>query len=508
MTRRAVVLLVVLVVVAVAALSGASALSLSTATLASSSGDIARLQSRALAWSGVQAALAELAEQRRDLLVGKPPRLTAAWDLYTMPDGRRAVVRLLPMRAASDSATPPAGPTNRPTPRLGASGSASAGDGGDEPLAISEAARINLNTATPEMIAAVTGCEPALADAIVAARPFGSVDDLLRVSGVAPDFLDDESEFGPPRDVLTVFSADPNVQAGVGASEDTVGLQRLNLNTPWSDRLGRDLDQRFGDGAGETVKWLMGSGKTFGSLSEIVGAMRLGSSLSTSVWAMPLDFLTTTPDPFLPGKIDLMTAPARVLAAVPGISREAADEIVRARESLADDLRITPTWPVSEGILDADQMQQALDHVVTRSMQWRVRVEVGIAPAEGDGPLERRMVLEAVLDVASERPRVAYLREIGPLEGRPRATGQEDEDTTGSDRSAAASTQPPAATARGSTARAPESGSSEPPANPPAPVAPDATASPSLPPRPDEGEAAPVDRRVGRWASPGDGAPR
>ena len=76
-----------------------------------------------------------------------------------------------------------------------------------------------------------------------------------------------------------------------------------------------------------------------------------------------------------------------------------------------------------------------VDLVTTRCMQWRVRVEAGLARADGAGPgiggpvsgaaaggglesldLRPRVVLEAVIDVASQRPRVAYLRDVTLLE--------------------------------------------------------------------------------------------
>ena len=46
--------------------------------------------------------------------------------------------------------------------------------------------RVNLNTAAPEQLRQLPGIGPALAAAIVAARPYASLDDLLRAPGIGP----------------------------------------------------------------------------------------------------------------------------------------------------------------------------------------------------------------------------------------------------------------------------------------------------------------------------------
>src|SRR5690606_583411 len=113
---------------------------------------------------------------------------------------------------------------------------------------------------------------------------------------------------------------------------------------------------------------------------------------------------------------------------------EIAAGIVARRESLAPDLRLSPAWLAEEELLSPEQYQAIADLVTTRSMQWRVRVEAGLtAPgatgfgvsidelsfdefgvldAEGGTRLQRRVELEAVIDVASQRPRVAFLRDV------------------------------------------------------------------------------------------------
>ncbi len=50
-------------------------------------------------------------------------------------------------------------------------------------------ARVRLNQASPDQLMALPGIGPALADRIVAARPFRTLEDLLKVPGVGPKTL-------------------------------------------------------------------------------------------------------------------------------------------------------------------------------------------------------------------------------------------------------------------------------------------------------------------------------
>jgi hypothetical protein len=138
--------------------------------------------------------------------------------------------------------------------------------------------------------------------------------------------------------------------------------------------------------------------------------------------ALPIiiDAFTVVEGEYIQGLVDLNLASAEVLAAIPGISSEAAAQIVDARVRLSPDARQSALWPLAEKLLEASDMTLAIDYLTTRSCQWRVIVEGGFVRADDRSgwqdlaadALEDRVVLEAVIDIASERPRVAYLREI------------------------------------------------------------------------------------------------
>ncbi|MFG0285628.1 MAG: ComEA family DNA-binding protein [Phycisphaerales bacterium JB039] len=421
MKRRAVILPAVLVTLAVGAMIGATALFYADAGRRGAAASLHATQVRALGWSGVQAAMAELASQRDDLLSGEAPQLTSEWVAFSTEGGRAGLFRLLPIGPA-------------------------------EQLAVSETAKLDLNHAPVESIAALPGLTDQLAAAIVAARPLGSMAELLDIEGITPETLygaDPETSASQGvaglfagdaaaalADTATVYSFDPNIQSGVDGVEHR-GDRRLNLNVEWNERLGRALDRRFGAGTGEGVREIMKSGQTFQSESDFVQVLRF-FQLQPADWVAPLDALTASDDEFLAGRVDMNLAPAETLAALPGIDDQIARRIVDAREATSPSTRQSVCWPVLEELMTPEQFQEAVDHLTTRSTQWRIRVEAGLtAPGaadlttsatdleidefgvlvESDGrTLERRIVLDAVIDVASRRPRVAYLRDITHVE--------------------------------------------------------------------------------------------
>lgn len=464
MTRHGSVLMAVLVVVAMGAALGTSALLSVQSHRAGTDAEVRRAQSRALAWSGVQAAMREVAAQRDALLAGGRPDLTGSWTLFEDDLGRQGVVRLIDL------------------------------DGEGEGLAAAESAKLDVNRATEEMLARLPGVGEALAKRIVEERArgaFSSAEELLRVPGVTPELLygaapaelaeelpgaapvepaapEAESRgLGQSRarrsdargaaheltapldlapaaliDLVTVYSFDPNVIAGLGELEGHRGELRVNLNQPWSEDLGRVIARIWNDDVAQGVQRVMNSGVTFKADSDIVKEMRK-FGVTTDFWGMVLDAFCTSDDQYRVGRVDVMNARPEVLACLPGLDMDAARRIVERREQITREQALTPAWivdapPGSEGAVTQEQYEQAADWVSVRSLQWRVRIEVGFtladsaldaegeAGAAGEAELIDRAIWEAVIDASAERPRLAYLRDVSMLEaartiGRTRA---------------------------------------------------------------------------------------
>lgn len=454
LSRRGVVIFAVLIIVVLSALIGWTVLTRADAQMSTLSASMKRTQARAAAWSGIQAIMGQLMVQREALIGGASPELDGEVDVFAEA-GWRGVARVI---------------------------------GRIEP----EAARLNVNSASVEMLVASRAFDAARASAIAAeaaSAPFGSPEDVPELADPRLSRLaarDDPATAGANARASesadgrsgtswtggdigwTAVSADPNVQAGVrgAAGEASFALlsgdRRINLNQAWSEDLGAVFAGRLGPAIGQALKSIMASGRTFVRIRDVLTMVR-SAGVGPAEWGALLDAITTTEDEYLIGRIDLTTATAGALACVPGIDADLAETLVRTRERLDAATLRSLAWPVTEGVLTPEQFERAVDSLTTRSLQWRVRIEAGIEragsgaldatsgivspTARGSGERERsrpaftarsasggsvesiattgatlegRVVFEAVIDVASARPRLALFRDV-TLEGPVRA---------------------------------------------------------------------------------------
>jgi DNA uptake protein ComE-like DNA-binding protein len=502
--RRSFVLLAVLIVVGSALLVVTSLLFLVQAEAAGLRGAADEARGRALCWSGVQVIMQLLQEQRSAMLEGEAPRLEPQYVL--VEEGSVAgVVRLLPI-----------------TP-------------GGERLA-AEAGRIDLAGADAEGLAATGWLEPELAEAIVRhcddRGPIQSVADLLRVDGVTPQLMygpldaltiTDDADFSEddiatrvgrlhaeaePRglaDLVTVYAFEPAVQRD--------GSPRINLNRPWSAEMEREITERFDADTAAAVSAAMSSGTTFRQEGDLFKAMR-GMGIDPSEWAEYADAFTTEKGPFHFGRLDINSAPLEALLSLPGIDRAIAGQIVQVRDGLSAAQRASVVWPLLEGVLAPEAYDTLGGRITTRTFTWRVRLAAGEVDAHDlEGPLRQPVIVEVVFDLAGQRPRVAYLRDIAlmqtaalvasnaTLDGAPEAVragedAEPPEPAAGDDAPGAA--PDPAAPGDGTPGDPALPGDADPsdagdPAAPPPGAAP---GSPSPPPAPAPGAGR---GRIGRW---------
>ncbi len=128
------------------------------------------------------------------------------------------------------------------------------------------------------------------------------------------------------------------------------------------------------------------SKRKFNNIVDLVGAFvkvedpnNLVSYVQSPIQLLNLGFtmptamqnLTTFEGPTIPGRINIMQAPRRILEGIPGFTPEAVDRIVQVREFELDDPdgvdenRKYETWIMVEGIVDIETMKSLMPYICT-----------------------------------------------------------------------------------------------------------------------------------------------
>ena len=315
---------------------------------------------------------------------------------------------------------------------------------------IDEAAKLNLNTATREMLELLPGMTTELAAAILDWRDtdddvtqggaesetygrlmppytaknakFETVEELRLVAGATPDLLDGEDlnrngvldpnendgELSPPFDnrdgrldpglleYLTVYSREPNKRVD--------GNTRTNLNGGNVNQIRTLLGNALGSTRANEIIARAGPipGRTFTSTLEF----SLRGRMTASEFAQVADSLSVTNGEYLEGLINVNTASAAVLACVPGIGADKAEQVVGYRRTHQSELT-SLAWVAQ--VLDQTSAIRAAPYLTTRSFQFTA--DVAAVGHYGRG--YRRTLF--VFDASEGSPRIVYRRDLGRL---------------------------------------------------------------------------------------------
>lgn len=121
------------------------------------------------------------------------------------------------------------------------------------------------------------------------------------------------------------------------------------------------------------------------------------------------DSCTTIDEAYLPALINVNTASKEVLMVLPGMEESDAEAIISAREGLLADQLNTPAWLLNQGILSLERFQAVYPYITTRSWQYHFYV-MGYSIPSG-----RYRVLEVIVDIAGETPRILMMRDLTRL---------------------------------------------------------------------------------------------
>jgi type II secretory pathway component PulK len=334
-----------------------------------------------------------------------------------------------------------------------------------------EASKLNLHTATEEMLTRLPGLTPYLVhgfldfvdrDDIAHAQgaeqeyydnlprpyaafngPLSSVYELFLVRGFNPSVVrGNDANFNCALDLREANENDRELNPGLRAyatvcsydlDEDNDGQIRLDLNDPaetfWQVEVPGPLVEYINSARTNKIKLRHPAELLEGKL-KLPNGTEIASGVGKAELPMVLDKFSGTLDYHLHGLINVNTASAAVLQTLPGLDESLAQNIVATRKGLRAEQRKTTAWLFEEGVLEAEKFKQVAPLLTTRSRQFSFQV-IGYGMPSG-----RYRALEVMIDVAGYEPSVVYLREITRL-GLPfRITPEPNETLTTLQRSA------------------------------------------------------------------------
>jgi type II secretory pathway component PulK len=309
-----------------------------------------------------------------------------------------------------------------------------------------EAGKINLNSASLEMLQRLPGMTAELAASIIdwrdedgdvttggaeseyyllqsegyqcKNRPLETVEEILLIKGASVELLygedtnlngylddhendGDESEPSDNRngrldagfyDYVTVYSVEANV--------DAEGETRINVN----DASARSTLQTAVEEAVKEDRALeiMGRVSTNPNYSSILD-FYFQTGMTFEEFSPLADRLTTSSETTLPGLVNVNTAPKEVLLCLPGLEESDADALVSYREARSDSLD-SIAW-VAEA-LDQEKATGIGSYITVRSQQY----SADVVCLSGNGRAYKRY--RAILDMQGGSPRVVYWRSL------------------------------------------------------------------------------------------------
>lgn len=299
---------------------------------------------------------------------------------------------------------------------------------------VDEASKLNLNTATADMLMWLPGMTQELAAAIVAWRtrsstdiaistnksaPFESVDELPLVTGTDTTLLygvdsnlnhvldgneansnfttgDTQSRIASGLlEYVTVFSREPNTLSD-GTS------RRLNVTQPVNAALTSLLTTKFDANRARQIEQRI---RAAGRMTSVL-QFYIRSGMTEAEFGQIASSLTSKSGAFATGLINVNTASATVLACIPGIGTDKAAQLLAARATQS-----TPpenlAWVVP--ILGEASAIAAGPYLTANSYQWSA--DVAAVGRFGRGYRRTRFVL----DNSTGTPRIVYRRNLALL---------------------------------------------------------------------------------------------
>ncbi|MEN6335444.1 MAG: helix-hairpin-helix domain-containing protein [Phycisphaerales bacterium] len=311
-----------------------------------------------------------------------------------------------------------------------------------------EAGKINLNSASLEMLQKLPGMTAELAASIIDWRdedtdvttggaeseyyllrsngyqcknlPLDTVDEILLIKGASQELLygedtnhngyldeqeNDGDESEPPDnhngrldagfyDYVTVYSTEKNVDAD--------GSARINITDSTAiSSLQTLLEEKFKQE--RALEIIQRSGASTSPSFENILDFYYRSQMTAEEFGQVADRLTTSSETTLAGLVNVNTAPKEVLLCLPGLDESDAEALVSYRQANSDGLD-SIAWVTQ--VLSQEKAVGIGSYITVRSYQY----SADIVCVSGNGRAYKRY--RAVLDTQSGSPRVVHFRSL------------------------------------------------------------------------------------------------
>jgi DNA uptake protein ComE-like DNA-binding protein len=308
-----------------------------------------------------------------------------------------------------------------------------------------EAAKINLNSASQEMLQNLPGMTAELAASIIDWRdedsevstggaeseyyllqpeayncknaPLQTVEEILLIKDASAELLfgedtnlngvlddhENDGRLSEPDDdrdgrldtgfydYVTVYSVEANT--------DGEGNDRININDSSSrGDLQTALQELFDEERALEIMVMVPTNPSFDNILEFY----FQSGMKSDEFAQVADKLTTSDDETFPGLVNINTAPKEVLMCLPGLEESDADALLSYRESNSELSSIA--WIVD--VLDQAKAVAIGSYITVRSQQY----SADIVCLSGNGRAYQRY--KAVFDTQSGTPKVVYWKSL------------------------------------------------------------------------------------------------
>jgi len=320
---------------------------------------------------------------------------------------------------------------------------------------VDEASKLNLNTATPEMLQALPGMTPALAAAI---KDWRDTDQQVTPNGTESDtylrqkpaYRAKDTNFETIDEVRLVFGADANILYGEDSNLNGIldsnendasdsppdddrngrldpgileyvtvysregvigpdGSQKINITSNQNREQFRALlEQKLGaTRAGEIASRVFPQGNGGTTSSNLLALyLRIKANVTADEFAQFEGDINFSNQPVV-GLININTAPEAVLACIPGIGPEHAAEVVSFRQSNGGNLQ-SIAW-ITEVITDQAALQQAGPYITTHSYQFAA----DIAAVGHHGRGYQRV--KYIFDTSEGTPKIRFRQDLSHL---------------------------------------------------------------------------------------------